>query len=270
MNKQLALDTENDSTPQAASPRSLEPALEELDSKLHELTAHVARLTKGMRRAQEGARLGHVKDLPKALAEVESAAAAAAESAHQLSWEFDARRWLGGGGYAKEVIALADASGLKGVREVNGELLSFPLIVRLDASDHSVVLGKKRERGIRPSHIVGLLTQAREKKVEASAAQILPALERAYLMQTKGQAAVAVPLREIYDVLTLRPGQTKEYTELDFLVAIYLLDKSGPHTTKSGYRISFPASTTTRSGKGFQFVTEQNEEKVYSTLRLDR
>src|SRR6266850_344504 len=85
----------------------------------------------------------HEEDLPKALAEVESAAAAAAESAHQLSWEFDARRWLGGGGYAKEVIALADASGLKGVREVNGELLSFPLIVRLDAADHSVVLGKK-------------------------------------------------------------------------------------------------------------------------------
>src|ERR1700687_221399 len=103
MNKQVALDTENASTPQASSARSLEPALEELDSKLHELAAHVARLTKGMRRAQEGARLGHVKDLPKALAEVESAAAAAAETAHQLSWEFDARRWLGGGGYAKEV-----------------------------------------------------------------------------------------------------------------------------------------------------------------------
>src|SRR5260370_40629703 len=64
MNKQFALDTENDSTPQAASARSLEPAREELDSKLHALTAHVARLTKGMRRDQQGARLGQMKRFP--------------------------------------------------------------------------------------------------------------------------------------------------------------------------------------------------------------
>src|SRR5258708_23318397 len=65
MNKQLALDTENDSTPQAASARSLEPALEELDSKLHALTAHVARLTKGMRRGQRGAQLCQLHNFPK-------------------------------------------------------------------------------------------------------------------------------------------------------------------------------------------------------------
>jgi hypothetical protein len=270
MERQLTLDTDDMSSSTPGSGHALEPALEDLDSKLHRLTADVARLAKGMRRAQEAARLGQVKDMPKLLAEVQSSAAAAAESARQLGWHFDVRRWLGSGAYASEVIALAKAKGLGGVREVNGELLSFPLIVRIDAPDNSVVMGKRRERGIRPSHVVGLLTQARQKQTAASAVQLLPALEHAYLLQTKGQAGVAVPLREVYDVLTLRPGQSKEYTELDFLVAIYILDKGGPHTTKSGYRLSFPASTTTRSGKGYQFVTEQGEEKVYSAIRLDR
>jgi hypothetical protein len=251
MGRQLTLDTDDVTTVSAGGNNALEPELEALDATLHRLTAAIAQLAKGLRRAQEAARLGQVKDLPKLLLQVRSSAAAAAESSRELGWEFDVRRWLSSGAYTKEVIALAKAKGLGGVREINGELLSFPLIVRIDAPDNSVVLGKRRERGIRPSHVVGLLAQAREKKVEASAVQLLPALERAYLLQTKGHAAVAVPLREVYEVLTLRPGQAKDYT-------------------KGGYRLSFPASTTTRSGKGFQFVTEEGEEKVYSTLRLDR
>ena len=270
MGRQLTLDTDAVASSPPGSGHPLEPALEELDSKLRRLTADAAQLAKCVKRAQEAARVGQVKDMPKLIAEVQSAAAAAAESARQLGWHFDVRRWLGSGAYADEVIAVAKASGLGGVREVNGELLSFPLIVRIDAPDNSVVMGKRRERGIRPSHVVSLLTQARQKPTAASAVQLLPAVEHAYLLRTKGQAGVAVPLREVYEVLTLRPGQSKEYTELDFLVGIYLLDKSGPHTTKSGYRLSFPASTTTRSGKGFRFVTEQGEDKVYSAVRLDR
>jgi hypothetical protein len=270
MDGQLRLDSGGVSGSSDGPGGPIEPALEALESRLHRITRDIAQLSRAAKRAQDAARLGKVKDLAKLIADVQSASAAAAESAHGLDWNFDIRPWLTSGAYANEVIALAEANGLGGVREVNGELFSFPLIVRVDAGDSSVLMGKKRERGIRPSHVVSLLKQARQGQAGLSAAQLLPALERAYLLQTKGISGVAVPLREVYEVLTLRPGQSREYPELDFLVNIYVLDRSGPHTTKTGHRLSFPASTTTRSGRGFQFVTEQGEEKVYSAIRFDR
>lgn len=269
MDLQLTLDAETGTSPPPASSPDLEPAVAALEAELQLLATEVAQLVRRVKRAQAAARVGQVRDMARLIADMRSTAGSVAAGCRDIDWEFEVREHLATGAFVNEVVALAEASGLGGVRELNGELLSYPLVVRADAAESSIVMGKRRERGIRPSHIVSLLKQARQK--QTAGAQLLPAIERAYLLRTNQQTGVAVPLHDLYEVLTLRPGQTREYTELDFLVGIYTLDKSGPHTTRSGYRVSFPAATTTRNAKRrSQIVTELGEEKTYSTVRLDR
>ena len=47
-----------------------------------------------------------------------------------------------------------------------------------------------------------------------------------------------IKLLDIYQLLTLLPGQSKEYTKEEFARDIYLLDKSGITTTNNGFVLS--------------------------------
>jgi hypothetical protein len=75
---------------------------------------------------------------------------------------------------------------------------------------------------------------------------------------------IVIPLLEIYKLLTLLPGQAKEYSRQEFARDIYLLDQSGVTTTKKGFVISFPASTGTKSTTNtIRVITQEGQEKRY-------
>src|SRR5437879_1747459 len=57
---------------------------------------------------------------------------------------------------------------------------------------------------------------------------------------------IAERLVDIYGLLTLLPGQTREYSRQEFARDIYLLDRSGLTVTRDEQVVSFPASTGTR------------------------
>jgi hypothetical protein len=69
---------------------------------------------------------------------------------------------------------------------------------------------------------------------------------------------------EIYRLLTLLPGQAKEYSRQEFARDVYLLDKSGVTKTKKNFVIRLPASTGTRSTTGtIRVITREGKDKPY-------
>lgn len=255
----------------ALSDVSLEAALSELDERLSATSRALAAAHKQLKQAVEAARQGNLRDLPRALDGVVETSGTLAQTAlnARRSWSFDGRRHLEQGGYVAELLARAETDGLTGARAVDGQVYSFPVVVKLDTRDQSIKVGKKLHRGLRPSVVVRLLRRLREQPAKDSNRQLLATFEKAYLAETRRQDGIAVSLRRIYDLLVLRPGQSREYTEVDFMLDVYRLDRSGVRVAPSGREMSLPADTGTKLGRGIRFVTETGEERLYSSIRFD-
>jgi len=259
-------------TPSPSSPEAgLEAALARLDDRLAAAQRSLTSAQRQLKQATEASRQGNLRDLPKLLGGAAEAAGAHAQAAldARRSWAFDGRTHLDGGAYMAELIGSAEAGGLDGVREVDGQLYSFPVVVKVDARDLSLKVGRKTQRGLRPSAVVALLSRLRSQPAKDNLRPLLTAFERAYLAATGGKDGIAVPLRRVYDLLVLRPGQGREYTEVDFLLDVYRLDRAGVQVTPAGRELSLPASTGTKGGKGTRFVSETGEERHYSSIRFD-
>jgi hypothetical protein len=249
----------------------LETALADLDGRLAAAQRALAAAQRALKQVAEASSHGNLRDLPRLLDGAVDTAGAFARSAldARQAWAFDGQRHLEDGAYVAELADSARAGGLDGVREVDGQLYSFPVVVKVDARDLSLRVGKRTQRGLRPSAVVALLKRLRSQPSKDNLRPLLVAFEKAYLASTSGQDGIAVPLRRIYDLLVLRPGQGREYTEVDFLLDVYRLDRAGVQVTPSGRELSLPASTGTRGGKGTRFVTESGEERQYSSIRFD-
>ena len=75
---------------------------------------------------------------------------------------------------------------------------------------------------------------------------------------------MVVRLLDMYNLLTLLPGQSRDYSRQEFARDIYLLDQSGVTTTRDGATVSFPASTGTRvPAATLRIVTQGGQEKLY-------
>ncbi|HXM55987.1 MAG TPA: hypothetical protein VOB72_11410 [Candidatus Dormibacteraeota bacterium] len=253
------------------SDAGLESALARLDARLAVVQKSLATAQRQLKQAADASRQGNLRDLPRLLDAVAESADTFAQTAlaARRSWTFDGQRHLEDGSYSAELMAAAEAGDLPGVREVDGQLYSFPVVVKVDARDQSVKVGRKTQRGVRPSAVVALLKRLRSQPAKDNLRPLLTAFERAYLAATGGQDGVAIPLRRVYELLVLRPGQGREYTEVDFLLDVYRLDRTGVQVTAAGRELSLPASTGTKGGKGTRFVTETGEERLYSSIRFD-
>jgi hypothetical protein len=270
---QARLPLEPSELPAPAAPpvAGLEAALTQLDERLSAAARALATAQKQLKQAVEASRQGNLRDLPRALERVVESSGTLAEAALEArsTWAFDGQRHLESGRYVAELLTLAEAGDLPGAREVDGQLYSFPVIVKVDGRDLSLKVGKKLHRGIRPTVVLGLLRRLRSQPAKDNLRQLVAAFEKAYLAATRNEDGVAIPLRRIYELLVLRPGQGREYTELDFMLDVYTLDRTRPHVTPSGREMSLPASTGTKGGRGLRFVTETGEERLYSSIRFD-
>ena len=78
-------------------------------------------------------------------------------------------------------------------------------------------------------------------------------------------------LARVYELLTLLPGQSREYSSHEFARDIYLLDRSGITQTRDGYVVTFPASTATKSASGvITAITESGQERRYWGIAFTR
>jgi len=148
--------------------------------------------------------------------------------------------------------------------------------VRVLPAEWSVQIDKAKEKKIRPGVLVNKLKELQKKpprfRPEAFLEALFSAYQKAILVKNKGLSltGTAIALLEIYDLFTLMPGQSREYSRQEFARDIYLLDRSGV-TVARGYRVSFPASTGTKiPGRTLNIINELGEEKRYYAIVFTR
>jgi hypothetical protein len=248
----------------------LEPALGSLDGRLAEAAKSLKAATQALKKAQDAARTGNLRDLRRLLETAADSVAAYVRDLQRAgtSWAFSEENYLASPQYLDELRSAATQLGVGGARVLDGRLYSYPYIVRVEARDLAVRIGKKKHAGLRPSYVAGILKAAQRKPQQGNLEPVLNAIEKVYLHLTKGELGLSVPLADIHAALTLLPGSAREYSLDDFVMDVYRLDLSGPHVTRAKHRFDLPASTSTRGGRGIRFATREGEEKLYSTIRF--
>ena len=68
--------------------------------------------------------------------------------------------------------------------------------------------------------------------------------------------------RQVYTVLTLLPGQSKDYTKQEFARDLYLLDRSGVSTV-GARRLRWAASTGTKQAGVLTTVAASGQQQRY-------
>ena len=262
-----------DQVPAAAAeqPDTLETALAATEAAADRALTAAAQLTQTVRRLRTAAQVGNLRDLRAMLAAVTQAAERAGEQAASAaaSWRLDDEAYLASSQFTRELLATAQAAGLQ-LFERDERLYCYPVLVRVAPAERSVFVDRARERRIRPSVLVGHLREVQRKPPRFRPEAFLESLFAAYgyLVQRHGPDALdgnhTEQLVRVYELMTLQPGATREYSRQEFARDIYLLDRLGVTTTRRGYVVSFPASTGARAASGsVRVVTEGGQEKVY-------
>lgn len=172
------------------------------------------------------------------------------------------------GSYEQELVDAARSAGIE-IRRHDQRLLAFPLVLRLLPAQRAVQVDKKKLTGIRPSNLVAILKREQAKKPRLSPERFLETLYSAYRLVVGEEPGSGTQLARVYEALTLMPEMRREYGSADFVRDIFLLDHSGVTTTKSGARVSFPASTGTKGGRDvFTFVDESGSSVTYYGIRF--
>jgi hypothetical protein len=77
-------------------------------------------------------------------------------------------------------------------------------------------------------------------------------------------SGTVIPLLEIYDLFTLLPGQSREYSKQEFARDIYLLHRSEVNATRSGAKVNLSIGSGRLSPKStLGIINENGEERLY-------
>ncbi len=250
---------------------SLEKALArteaDADAALKAATAAVSSLKKFRAAAQTG----NLRELRRTIDVAGQAISALRQqfSNAKEGWNFDEEAYLSGRDFLSEILETAGQMGVK-VFEQDDRLYCYPFLVRILPNERAISIDKKRERRLRPSVLVNHLRELQNKPVRFRPEVFLESLYNAYSVAVATRpkylvnTRVVVPLLEVYNLLTLLPGQSKEYSRQEFARDIYLLDQSRVVKTRKGLVVSFPASTGTKSSTStITVITQNGQEKKY-------
>lgn len=166
--------------------------------------------------------------------------------------------------YEEELLQHAKEAGLE-MRKSDERLVAFPTLVKIMPADAAVLVNRKKVFTTRPSKLVAVLKAEQSKKPKFAPDRFIESLFSAYRL-VMGEARRGQPalLGAIYEAFTLLPGSSREYDKSEFARDLFLLDRSGIDKTKSGARLSFPASTGTKTARGtLSFVAPDGELVTY-------
>lgn len=246
----------------------LESALAATEQAVAETLVAAAALSRGLKRARTAAAVGQVKDLRRALDEAAAAAARVTQQAAAArdGYDIDEEEWLTSGGYRKELLAAAADAGLDIVEE-DDRLLCYPSLVRVLPGEVALDIDRQREKRLRPSVVVTRLAQAQRAGPRFRPEPLLRSLAAGYdlVLALQGKPAGAVVrLVDIYAVMTLLPGQTREYSKHEFARDLYLLDQTGAATVPgTRRRLHWAASTGTKQAGVLTTVARSGSPQRY-------
>lgn len=210
--------------------------------------ANLARLARGLEKA---AKTGNLNTMRKARADLHVALGALTQQVENAAgaWPFqpgDEEDYLKEH-FAAELIEVAAAQGL-GMLRREEQLIAHPAIVRVLPASRAVRIDRKQVSTIRPRHLVSLLKYNQQKPARFNGRNFIEAIYTVYQALFEGQSPLnpleggqspAVPVSRIYQLLTVLPGLSREYSRTDFARDLYRLDTDGPQSTRSGAQLHF-------------------------------
>ena len=250
---------------------TLEQALAKTEADAEATLKAAKSVTRCVSKFRAAAKVGSLRELRTSIELADKAIATLRQqfSNAKEGWNFDEERYLAGGLYSREIIHVGQQMGVS-IYERDERLYCYPVLIRVSSTDKAVSIDRKRDSRIRPSVLVARLKELQRKPPPFRSEAFLEALFKTYskavAMRAKGlpQMSPVIQLLDIYELLTLLPGQTREYTKQEFARDIYLLHRSGVDTTRSGTRVRFPASTGTKTpSKIITVITEEGQERSY-------
>jgi hypothetical protein len=248
---------------------SLEDALDAVERDADAVLKTLLAAVREAKRLKAAAVTGQLRDVQQAVDAVDRVAQAAATAATELKsgWRFDVTAYFESDGYTKELLAAAADAGVHAV-ESDQRILCYPSIVQVSPSDATVLIDKKKERRLRPSVLARLLADLQDRPPKFRPEAFLETLAAAYDL-VAARPGATVKLAAVYNVLTLLPGASRDYTRPEFARDLYLLDQSGVTVTKNGRVLSLPASALTRSAGVLTTVTKRGQVKVYAGIAFN-
>ena len=244
----------------------MEAALATAEAQVGDALRAAAAATRELKRAGGGAATGQVRELRRALdAAVETAdALAAATRAARDGYDLDEAEHLASGAYARELLELAAERGVA-MFEEDERLLCYPSLIKIVPGDAAVEVDRRRERRLRPSVLVDALATAQNRPPRFKAEPFLESLAGAYalLAASDGRPDPVLRLDAVWGVLTLLPGQARDYSRPEFARDLYLLDQSRTTTTRAGRTLRWHASTGTRGAGVLTTVARSGQQQRY-------
>ncbi len=251
----------------------LEGALARVERALEASSKAVAALARELKRAHAAAASGQVRELRRALDAGQAMAGDVVErvGAAATAYDVDEVDLLTSGAYAKELLAAAEAADVAMFAE-DDRLLCYPSIVRVLPGDLALEIDRKRARGIRPSVVVAQLARAQRAGPRFKPAPFLASLVGAYDLVVAGQGkppGAVVRVLEVYNALTLLPGQSRDYTRAEFARDLYLLDQSGETAGPGGRALRWAASSGTRQTGVLTTVAMSGQQQRYWGIAVE-
>jgi hypothetical protein len=257
---------------------AIDAELAELERALTDTERHAKAALATVHKLRRSSELGTLADLPKlfeqAPRQIEQMQAALA--AARAGFSYDTEAEFASGAYLAELQAAAEAAGLKLV--ARDELLTvFPLLLKLEPKTPAVRVGRKSERRIRPSVLVGLLKKAQAaqgvrpaailNRIFRGYALVAPALQPGW-RANQSEPGPVVPLLDIHDALTMLPVAGADYPREAFACDLLRLNRAPDTRTRDGRGFALPASTATKGRNVLRVYDENGNEHVYAGIRF--
>jgi len=247
---------------------TIEGALAQAEADVEAAARSAGNLVHELKRARTAAASGQLRDLRRALDAVADLAGDLRKAVldARASYDVDEGDLLASGAYAKELLANAAVVGLA-MFEEDDRLLCYPSIVRVLPGELALEIDRRRVRGLRPSVVVAQLQRAQNAGPRFKPESFLASLFGAYDLVLARQGKVAgavVRLVDLYTVLTLLPGQARDYTKPEFTRDLYLLDQTGvTEVGSTGRALRWAASTGTRLSGVLTTVSKSGQQQRY-------
>ncbi|MDT7042107.1 hypothetical protein [Candidatus Nitronereus thalassa] len=229
---------------------NLEQTLAKIEKDSDLLVRTVAEAATAVKKIRTAASVGDFQKLRHALNEANQFTAQLQQelASTTQSWNFDEEDYLGGLGFQQDLLSMAEQMGVDLI-EHEGTLFAYPALVRVHPKEMAVTIDRVRETRLRPSLLVKRLKDLQTRPYRFKPHEFLAILYSAYSIAVgiRGKhllgTGIVIPLMEIYELLTMLPRPTFEYTRQEFARDLYFLDKSGVNQTKKGHLLHFHAST---------------------------
>src|SRR3990170_3717505 len=225
---------------------SLETALAKTEADADATLKAAIAAVSSLKKFRKAVQTGNLRELRKTIEATEQAITALRQQFTNAKedWNFDEEAYLSNKAFTSEILEAAKQIGLK-IFEQDDRLYCYPFLIRILPGERSILIDKVRERRLRPSVLVKHLKDLQSKPSRFKPEDFLESLVSAYeiIVAPRGKeminTGIVIKLRDIYDLLTLLPGQSKEYSTQEFARDIYLLDQSGVTRTKKGLIVAF-------------------------------